>query len=165
MPADPVIEPASDPRDRPLELGIREGAHAPARVTDEVVVMLAAGQGRLIARGAGADVEPLDQAEPLEQLERAIDGCDSHSLVAEAVGDVSGREHAVLLAQQLDHARTDPGGTVARLANAPLGVLGPGGRGGFAGCSLRSHPAQTIAVLSSDSGGQAKVSLTYSRLP
>jgi hypothetical protein len=156
MPADPVIEPASDPRDCSLELGIREGAHAPARVADEVVVMLAAGQRRLVAGGARADVEPLDQAEALEQLERAIDGCDPDPLLAEAVGDVAGGEHAVLLSQQLDHARTGSGGAVARLVNAPLGVLGPRGHGGVAGCSLRAHLAQTIAVLTSDLSANRK---------
>ena len=157
MPAHLVVEPTRDSRDRSLELGIRERAHAPADVADQMVVVLAAGERGLVAGGARSDVEPLHEAEPLEQLERAVDGCDPDPLVPEPVGDVACREHAFLLTQQLDHPGASSRRAVAGIPDASFRVLGPSfviraarwGRTGPDGCSVGFHGPQTIAVLTS----------------
>ena len=122
MIADRVVEAAPELVDRPLELRVLERGHPAAAVADQVVmVMLAAGQRRLVAGGAVADVEALDEAHRFEQLERPVDGRDADRVaaVAELVGDLAGAEDAVLLTDQGQHgsprgARAVAGGTQRR---------------------------------------------------
>ena len=66
--------------------------------------MLAAGIGRLVARRAVADVEALDEAEVVQQIERAVDARDARPLTARAqlVGDVAGRQAAAVAREHVD---------------------------------------------------------------
>ena len=70
-------------------------------------MMLAAGERRLVASGPAADVEALDEPHRLEQLERPVDGRDADLAAAGAqlVGDLASAQHAVLVADQLEHGR------------------------------------------------------------
>lgn len=106
MVADRVVEAPTEIGDRTLELRILERGDAATVVADDVMVMmLAAWQGGLVARRRTADVEPLDQAQALEHLQRAVDGGDADlaAAAAELVGDLAGAEHAVLTTDQLEH--------------------------------------------------------------
>jgi len=102
MAADLIVEAAGDPRDGPLELRVLERGHPPAAVADEMVVVLAVRVRGLESGRALTDVETLDQPQPLEQLERAIDGRDADvlALVAEAIGDLARAQDALLLTEQ-----------------------------------------------------------------
>ena len=59
--------------DRLLEAVVAELRDAAAAVADDVMVVLAARVRRLVAGGAVADVEAVDEPEPIEHLERAVD--------------------------------------------------------------------------------------------
>ena len=67
---DGVAGAAFDVVQRVLELVVGERLDLAAVVADEVVVMLAVGVDRLEARGAGADVDALDEAVSRQLLER-----------------------------------------------------------------------------------------------
>jgi hypothetical protein len=74
--ADLVLEPAAEPVERPLERGVGEGLDLAAVVADEVMMVLAACESRLIP-GHSAEVDALDEALLPEQVERSVDGRDS----------------------------------------------------------------------------------------
>jgi hypothetical protein len=101
---DLVAAPAGDADDRRLERRILERLDLPAVVADEVVVMLAAGIGSLETRYAVAEIDPLDEAELVEAVERAVDARepDARARGANAVVEVLRRDAAVLLSEELD---------------------------------------------------------------
>ena len=128
MIADGVVEPAAELVDGALEPVVLERRDATAAIADQVMVMvLAAGQGRLVAGRAVADVEPLDESHPLEQLERPVDGRDADraAAVAELVGDLAGAEDAVLVADQLEHGRPRGARAMAGGAQRLVGAADP----------------------------------------
>src|SRR3954454_20277864 len=84
--------------DGSLERGVLEGDHATAAAADRVVVVLATGFDPLIAGGAAAHLEALDEGELLELLERAVDAgpADSGFAPAQLVVQVQGGDRAVV---------------------------------------------------------------------
>ena len=130
MAGDGVAGPAFDLSEGALELVVGEGLDLAAVVADEVVVVLAAGVDRLKARGAGTDVDALDEAILAQLLEDAVDAGypDAAAFRAQLVEDLLRGEATVLASQQLDD------GTAGAAVSMPLRLqrgdrrLGPGAR-------------------------------------
>src|SRR6202035_5847830 len=64
---------AAELADRVLEPLVGEGHHRPAAVADEMVVVPVAGPDRLVARHVLPDLDFLDETQPLELVEDAVD--------------------------------------------------------------------------------------------
>ena len=108
---DRIAEPACDTVDRAFEPRIGEGLDLPAVATNKVMVMLAVGRRRLVARDPVAGVHALDQAQLDERVEGAVDGRDADRTpgLPEPVEELLGAQTAVLAAQQLDHGTPGTG--------------------------------------------------------
>ncbi len=104
MALDAEVKPSSELAERALDALVLEWAHPPAPLADEVVVMLSRGVSGLVARRALARLEPVKEAEALEQLEGPIDGRDADvtALRPQAIGDLAGGEHALVASERLD---------------------------------------------------------------
>ena len=113
-----------------LELVVGEGLNLAAVVADEVVVMLAAGVHRLEARGAGADVDALDESVLAQLLENAVDAGnpDAAALRAQLVEDFLGGQAAVLSPEQLDDRSAGTAVSVPLRLKRGDGGFGPGAR-------------------------------------
>jgi hypothetical protein len=112
--------PASvgDSLDCRLERGVFERLDLPAVVADEMVMMIAAGVGRLEARDSVAEVDPLDEPQVGHAVERAVDARnpDPSAARADAIVDLVRREAAVLLAEGLDDQSPRTAAAAARLS-------------------------------------------------
>jgi len=115
---------------RSLELVVGEGLDLAAVVADEVVVMLAAGVHRLEARGAGADVDPLDESVLAQLLEDAVDAGnpDAAALRAQLVEDFLSGQAAILSPEQLDDRSPRTAVSVPLRLKRGDGGFGPGAR-------------------------------------
>jgi hypothetical protein len=124
---DGVVDARGERADRLFELGVFEGGDAAAPVADEVVVVVAAGVGWLVAGGAVADVETLDEAQLTEQLDGAIDAGNAGWLTAGAkrIGNLSSGQAAVLLGEEVDHVGASGAAEVAGLDQAVGGIFSP----------------------------------------
>ena len=113
-----------------LKLVVGEGLNLAAIVADEVVVMLAAGVHRLEARGAGADVDALDESVLAQLLEDAVDAGnpDAAALRAQLVEDFLGGQAAVLSPEQLDDRSAGTAVSVPLRLKRGDGGFGPGAR-------------------------------------
>ena len=111
-----------------LELIVGEGLDFAAVVADEVVVMFAAGVHRLKARGAGADVDALDESVLAQLLEDAVDAGnpDAAALRAQLVEDFLGGQAAVLSPEQLDDRSPGTAVSVPPRLKRRDGGFGPG---------------------------------------
>lgn len=120
MGRDRISAAARDALDRRLERRILEGLDLPAVVAYEVVVMVAADVGRLEPGHAVPQVDPLDEPELVEPLERAVHArdADARSASAHAVVDLLRRQAAVLLAHELDDDPPGASAAAAQLAEA-----------------------------------------------
>jgi hypothetical protein len=129
--ADLVLEPAPDPLECPFEWGVGEGLNPPAVVADEVVMVLAARESRLVARHS-SEIDALNEPALQEDVEYAVDGGEANRTtgVAKSVEDLLGAQTAALLAEELDHRRPCFPASVARTAEHRTGVLGPAGIAG-----------------------------------
>ena len=121
---------AGDRGDRPLERGIVERVHLAAASADEVMVVLAARLRRLEAREPLAEVDPVDELELGELVERAVDARDADAAAfrAEAVQDLLRRHAARLAGEVRDHrlacrARAAPDRRSASWAKVPHSIL------------------------------------------
>lgn len=94
-----VSVPVGHPLEPSLEGRIVERLHRPARRADEVVVVRAVRLGRLEARHAVAEIDPMDESEVGELLEHAVDARDPHLLpvAPQAVEELLRGEAALLL--------------------------------------------------------------------
>ena len=91
-------DPAGEGVDRLLELFVGECVDGAGLFVDEVVVVMV-GVSDLVACGAVASVEAVEQAELEEFLDDAVDGCGGAGvLCSEFVGDFGGAEQAVCFA-------------------------------------------------------------------
>ena len=77
MLVDPERRALRDRLDRPLEAVIREGLDPAAVAADEMVMVVAARLGRLVPGAARPQVDPVDEAERGQRLERPVDTCDA----------------------------------------------------------------------------------------
>jgi len=123
-----VPAPVGDSLDRRLERGVLERLDLPAVVADEVVMMIAAGVGRLEARDPVSEVDSLDEPQVGHALERAVDACDPDPSAtrADAIVDLVRREAAVLLAEELDDDAASTSASAAGVAEAFERDLCPG---------------------------------------
>src|SRR5947208_3514975 len=101
-----------------------------ARVAHDVVMVLAARVSGLVARGAGAEVDLLDEALVDEQVERAVDARDPDAAVvrAELVEDLLRGEAAVLPGEELDDGLAGAAAAVALAAERRERRVPPVGR-------------------------------------
>ena len=100
---DAVAQAAPDPVERPLQAAVRERLDLAAVVAHQVVMVLAARQQRLVARSVGK-LEPLDELQPDELVERAIDAGqpDPAVLRAQRVEDLVRAQAALLASKERD---------------------------------------------------------------
>ena len=110
-----VPQAPGDALESRLECRVRERLHLAAVVADEVMVVLAARVHGLEARGAGADVDPLQEALVGQEVEHAVDARDPHPapLGPELVEDLLRGQAAVLTPEELDDR---PAGAAAATA-------------------------------------------------
>src|ERR1700761_1597153 len=99
-----------------LQAGILEGDHAAAVAADRVVVMVAGRVDALESGGPTADLDPLDQSQPLELLERPVDaGAADPGLPApHLLLEVERGHRAVVTGERLDHRGPGAATAVAR---------------------------------------------------
>ena len=104
MRGDDVAAPVRDALDCRLERRVLERLDLAAVVTHEVVMMIAADVSGLEPRDAVAEIDPLDEPELVQAVERPVDARDPDPPAAcpHAVVDLLGGEAAVLLAEKLD---------------------------------------------------------------
>ncbi|MDX6369977.1 MAG: hypothetical protein QOG93_1479 [Gaiellaceae bacterium] len=114
---DRVTETDGDLVDRALEPWVAEGLHLAAVAADEVMMVVAVGTSRLVARDAVAGVDPLHEAKIGERLERPVDRGDPDRTPspAKAIEDLLRAHAAVLAPEQVDDraagaAAAEPGG-------------------------------------------------------
>ena len=126
---DGVVDPAGEPLDRALEVGVLERGDLAAGVADDVVVMLAVRVDRLVARDALGGVDAPRQAQLVEQLERPVDAREADVLapVVQAVGDLLGGDAAAEVGERLDDGRPWTAQAVALALELALSVLSPVG--------------------------------------
>ena len=126
-----VSAPVGDSLDRRLERRVLERLDLPAVVADEVVMMVAAGVGRLEARDSVAEVDPLDEPQVGHAVERAVHARDPDPSAAraDAIVDLVRREAAVLLAEELDDDAASASAAAARLAQPDERGVRPGHHG------------------------------------
>ncbi len=125
---DRELEALRERGDGLLEAVVGELRDAAAAVADDVVVVLAAGVRGLVAGRAVADVEPVDEAEAIEHLERAVHARDAHARVvaAQLVGDLLRGGAAVLPREGVDDARARGAGAEALALERRVRVRAPG---------------------------------------
>ena len=126
-----VPAPVGDALDRRLERRVLERLDLPAVVADEMVMVVAAGVGRLVAGDAVAQVDPLHEPQLVHAVERAVHACDADTGAARAraVMDLVRREAAVLLTEQLDDLSSRAATAAAGLAQPDERRIRPGGHG------------------------------------
>jgi hypothetical protein len=130
VPTNRVTEALTDVIDEPLELRVLERVHLPAAVADRVVVVLAARVGGLVASGS-VEVDPVDELQARERVQRTVDARKPHGLaaVAEAVVDVLGAQAAVLPREQCQHLFARAAGPVPGAGQLAMRVIPPLGAG------------------------------------
>ena len=127
MAPDLVAEALPDAVDQALELRIGEGVALAAALADRVVVVLAAGIGRLEAGGA-VHVEAVDEAQRGEDLERAIDAGEARRApigLPQAIVDLLGAQAAVLALEQREDLLAGAAGAMAGACQLAAGVVTP----------------------------------------
>src|ERR687891_520416 len=99
-----MAEPAREPPDRALEPIVLERADPPAAVAEDVMVMLAAGDHRLIPGPALAHLDPLHKPEAVQEVQRPVDAgdADAFAVSPDPVRDLLRGHAAVLACKSLD---------------------------------------------------------------
>ena len=122
-----MAQTLGEPADRALEALVLELADAPARVADDVVMMVAARNHGLVACRSLTHLDALDEAHPVKGLERPVDARDPDlaAALAEAVGDLVRGNAATLPRQLLDDGAASAAAPVARLAERRQRELAP----------------------------------------
>jgi hypothetical protein len=129
--------------DRALQCGVVECHEPAALVTDQVVVVLAAGEDPFKARQPGTHGHALHQPVLDQQLQHSVDACPAYpmSLGAKRILDFHRAERAGLPGQQVD----DPFTRAATAKSSPgqdrVRVLRPGrNRVGVRGHQRQAYP-------------------------
>ena len=127
MAGDGVAGSALDLVQRTFEVLVGECLDAAAVVAEEVVVVLAARQHRLVASDAGAELDPLQEALLGQEVEDAVDARDpdGSAVAPELVEDLLRRQAAVLSSEQLDDRAPRDAVPVAAAAERSERALGP----------------------------------------
>lgn len=118
MAADFVLETALQVLDRTLQALVLEGTDLTTPIADDVVVMMAAGNDRLVQRATISGIDSLHQAHSMEEVQGTIDACQPHvrPLLREPDGNLPSRETATLPGKQVHDC-------AARAAAAATGAL------------------------------------------
>ncbi len=105
MPCHGVTRGLLEPMDRVLELRILERLDLPARIADEMVVVVASGMDRLEPGDPRAEIDSLHEALGAQKLQHAVDARDPDLAAGgtKAVEDLLRGQAAVLLGEQIDH--------------------------------------------------------------
>lgn len=113
MRLDLMAEPVGQAIDCPLEPRVLERSQAPAVVTDRVMMVMAAGNDRLVTGPAVADLDPLHQTASEQQVNSPVDagGADPLAAGPDPFRDLLSTEAAVLAGEQLDHRSPRPAGS------------------------------------------------------
>jgi zinc/manganese transport system substrate-binding protein len=144
-----LAEPARHPLDRPLEAVILERGHAATGLAHRVMVMLAPRDDSLVALPSLADVDPLNQPEVEEKLDRAIHARepDPTPLGAQLVANLLRRQAAVLAREQADDRLAGPAEAVARVLHRPRDACPPVGAHCFAGAHRRRNMIMILILV------------------
>lgn len=92
VPAHRVLETTGELLELPFEPLVLEGRHPPTDLADGVMVVLATGHDRLVPCGALAELDSLDEAHLVQELERSVDArqADAAPRAMKLVGDLVG---------------------------------------------------------------------------
>ncbi len=126
MPLDAVPQLLAEPVHQELEIGVLEGAHAPAAVADRVMVVVARGIGRLIARRA-VHFDAMQQAQAGEDVEGAVDAGEPDAPL-ERIVEVLGAGEAAAAGEDVEHLLAGTAAAMPRAGELLAGVRLPGGR-------------------------------------
>jgi hypothetical protein len=139
---DSVTEALREPADRAFQPVVLKRADPPAGLANDVVVVVAIRDDALIARSTSADLDPLHEADPLQQVQRPVHArrSDAATLLPKARGDVLRAKAAVLLGEEVDHRPSRAAGPLPGALERLVGELGPGALRG------RHPPENTPAV-------------------
>jgi hypothetical protein len=110
-----VLQPSRETLELALQALVLEARHAPADLADGVVVVLASGDYRLVAGHSFAELDPLHEAELVEEVDGAVDAGDADVVLGapQLVGDLLGGEAAGLPAEKADDRLARASGAVA----------------------------------------------------
>src|SRR5512132_279448 len=121
---------------RRLQLVVFERDDAAALLADDVMVVMAPWVDPLVASGVTADVNPLDQPQPVELIERSVDGRAAD--VRQLPVDLERGQGAALVPEDLHDLPPAAATPEARLRQGAQRPLAPGARGAL-------HPVTFIA--------------------
>jgi hypothetical protein len=126
--ADRVAQALAQAVDRTLQGRVLERLYPAARIADDMVVVLPARQDRLVARSALADVDPLEEAGAVKDVDRAVDAREADRALAGAqtLRDLMRGQAAALPRQQLNNLAAGAAGAVALLLEGGAGGFLPG---------------------------------------
>lgn len=113
---------ATDRLDRLLQRAIGEGGEAAALLTDQMMVVQL-GIDTLVARRIAADLDSLDQVQPLELIEGPVDARPADRL--EPPVNLQRRKRTGLSGKQPNHLTPRRTAAVTGLVKAPHRCLGP----------------------------------------
>jgi zinc transport system substrate-binding protein len=128
MRVDAVAESPRGANDRLLERGVRERLDLPAVATDDVVMVIAVRECRLVPRDPVADVDALDEAELQEEVENAVDGGDANrsSARVDSLVELLRARAAGLLSHRVQYGCAGTAGAEARAPEGGIGMRTPG---------------------------------------
>jgi zinc transport system substrate-binding protein len=114
--------------DHVLESFVAESLDPAAVPTDEVMVMGAARLRPLVVRAGAPELQPMDEPELGERLQRPVDARDPDpgTMLPDEVVNRRDGEAAGLLAERRDHGRSRLPGLVPRLVKHGFRVVAPG---------------------------------------
>jgi hypothetical protein len=120
VPAHRVLELTGELLELPLEALVLERRHPAAEIADGVVMVLAARHDGLIPSGALAELDPLHEAELVEEIDRPVDARHPDVVPAapQLIGDLLGGETAGLVAEEADHGLARPAGPATGFAQS-----------------------------------------------
>lgn len=123
-----MVQATGQATDRALETGVLEGRDPPARFADDVMMVVAAGHCRLVARRTLSQLNALNQAPAVQQFERSIHAGDADSAAGgmEPVGDLLSAQQAVLTLQEVNHSPPSRARAAVTALQRPEGELCPG---------------------------------------
>lgn len=118
-----------DTGDRPLEGGILEDLEVTAAAADRVMVVMAAGLDALIPGYPTGHLDPLQQAQLIELLQRPVDAgpADRGPPPPQLVLDLDCGDATVVAGKRFDHGRAGSTATETGVMESRECVLSPGG--------------------------------------
>lgn len=141
MVVDDVVLAFGDAVERALKRLVVEGADTATVEADDVVVVVGGASG-LVSGFASPEIEPVDEPQPEQHVERPVDAGEANGLFLgpESVEDLVRGKAAIFAGQKLDNRAARAAGSMTRLRQAGGGVATPVLRGGvFVGMGTHSQ--------------------------